>query len=297
MAAIDCGTHSTRLLIDHDGTAVVRLVELTRLGEGLADTGSLQPQATARVYAVLEQYRRLIDEHEVVQTRIAATSAARDAANGADFVDRVGQIVGVPAELLDGSEEAALTFLGATAELDPADGPFLVVDIGGGSTEFAFGTAECEAAMSLDIGSVRLSEIYIEHDPPAPDELSACITVTGAWLEDVEREMPQVHTARTVVGVAGTVATAVAVEIGLPEYDRDEIHHFTLTREAAEDVFRTLATEDREQRAWNPGLPEGRVDTIVGGMSILVKTMRHFDLPSILASESDILDGLVRSMR
>jgi len=171
-----------------------------------------------------------------------------------------------------------------------------VVDIGGGSTEFSFGSESCEAALSLDIGSVRLSDKYIEHDPPLPEELSNCVTYTGAWLDDVDREMPQAHQAKTVVGVAGTISTAVAVEIGLLEYDRSQIHHFTLTREAAEDVFRTLATENREDRAYNPGLPAGRVDTIVGGMAILVRIMRHFDLDSLLASESDILDGLARSV-
>ena len=297
IAAIDCGTHSTRLLIERDSEALVREVELTRLGAGLDPGGSLQPPALERVYTTLERYRTLMDRFKVDRIRVAATSAARDAANGPAFLERVASIVGAPAELLDGKVEGGMTFLGATAELDPADGPFLVIDIGGGSTEFAFGTHACEESLSLDIGSVRLSEKYLESDPPRPEELSACITVTGAWLDDVDREMPQARSARTVVGVAGTVSTAVAVEIGLADYDRDRIHHFRLTREAAEDVFRTLATENREDRAANPGLPSGRVDTIVGGMSILVKVMRHFDLPTMLASESDILDGLARSIR
>ncbi len=139
--------------------------------------------------------------------------------------------------------------------------------------------------------------MYIESDPPKPEELSNCITYAGAWLDDVDRELPQVHGAKTVLGVAGTISTAVSVEIGLPEYDRDQIHHFSLTRDAAEDVFRTLATETRADRAFNPGLPAGRIDTIVGGMAILVRTMRHFDLESLRASESDILDGLARSVQ
>jgi len=298
-AAIDCGTHSTRVLIKRGEQTVVRTVELTRLGERLKPKGALQPAALDRVYGALERYRILLDEHKVPAERImiAATSAARDASNGADFLQQASAIVGSEATVLDGETEGAMTFLGATAELDAADGPFLVIDIGGGSTEFAFGTTECEAAISLDIGSVRLSEMYLENDPPLPEELSNCVTYTGAWLDDVDREMPQAHTAKTVVGVAGTIATAVAVEIGLPEYDRDQIHHFVLSREAVEDVFRTLATENREDRSHNPGLPPGRVDTIVGGMSILAKVMRHFDLDDLLASESDILDGLAARAR
>lgn len=297
-AAIDCGTHSTRLLIKEGDTTLVREVELTKIGEGLKPGGPIQPAALERVYGTLARFRALLDEHGVApeRVRIAATSAARDATNGGGFITRVGEIVGTAAEVLDGMAEGQMTFVGATAELDPADGPFLVIDIGGGSTEFSYGTTECEAAVSLDIGSVRLSEMYIESDPPRPEELSNCVTYTESWLDDIDREMPQVRNAKTVVGVAGTIATAVAVEIGLPEYDRNEIHHFVLTREAAEDVFRTVGTESRADRAHNPGLPAGRVDTIVGGMAILVKIMRHFDLAELLASESDILDGLAHSV-
>jgi exopolyphosphatase/guanosine-5'-triphosphate,3'-diphosphate pyrophosphatase len=297
VAAIDCGSHSTRLLIEHDGRLLVREIELTRLAEGLHPSGELQPGALTRVYDTLGRYRELMTAHGVVRTRIAATSAVRDATNRRAFVEGASAIVGTTVEVLDGRAEGELTFAGATADLDRAEGPFLVVDIGGGSTEFAFGTTECEAAMSLDIGSVRLSEMYIENDPPRPEELSACVTVTGAWLDDIDREMPQAHMAQKVIGVAGTFSAAVAVELGLAEYDREAIHGFRLTREAAEDVFRTLATEKREDRAANPGLPPGRVDTIVGGMSILVKVMRHFDLSEMVASESDILDGLARSIR
>ena len=298
-AAIDCGSHSTRLLIMVADTTVVREVELTKLGKGLDATGALQPDAIERVCATLTRYRELLDRHAVdsARLRVAATAAARHASNGSAFIKRASAIIGAPVEVLTGEDEGEMTFLGATRELAPSDGPFLVIDIGGGSTEFAFGGHQFEAAISLDIGSVRLSDMYIEHDPPLPEELSNCITYSGSWLDDVDRELPQAHHAKTVVGVAGTIATAVAVEIGLDEYDRDEIHHFILTRAAAEDVFRTLATENREDRAFNPGLPAGRVDTIVGGMAILVRIMRHFELDSLLASESDILDGLARSVQ
>ena len=143
-------------------------------------------------------------------------------------------------------------------DLDPTDGPFLVVDIGGGSTEFAYGLTECEAALSVDIGCVRLTEKYIESDPPAPEELLACLSITEAHLDDVARLIPVSLQAKTFVGLAGTVSAAAAVEIGLAEYDRDQIHHFKLSKEAAEDVYRTLVTEPREDRRHNPGLEEGR---------------------------------------
>ena len=297
IAAIDLGSHSSRLLVERDGETLVRLVELTKLSEGMGETGKIQPAAFDRVRTALSEYRQVMDEHGVVRARVGATAAARDATNGADFVAMVTEVTGYEPEVFSGDTEAEMTFLGATAELDPADGPFLVIDIGGRSTEFAYGHESFEAGISLEMGSVRFSEEFLESDPPRPEELSACVTVAGTWLEDVDRELPQAHSAKTVIGVAGTISTAVAVEIGLPEYDRNEIHGFELSKEACEDVFRTLATEDREDRAHNPGLPEGRVDTIVGGMSILVKIMRHFDLDHLVASEADILDGLARSIR
>ena len=296
--AVDCGSHSTRLLINDGDTTLVREVELTKLAQGLDPLTGLQPEAMQRVLAAAERYRQLLDRHGVTSEnlRVAATSAARDASNGASFIAELGEVLGTNADVISGETEGELTWLGATRELDPAAGPYLVIDIGGASTEFAYGGESFEAAVSLDIGSVRLTEKYSEHDPPLPEELSNCVTYTGAWLDDVDRNMPQAHTAKTVVGVAGTISTAVAVEIGLLEYDRDQIHHFELTREAAEDVFRTLATENRHDRAFNPGLPPGRVDTIVGGMAILVSIMRHLDLDTLIASESDILDGLARSV-
>jgi len=149
--------------------------------------------------------------------------------------------------------------------------------------------------MSIDVGSVRLTERWIESDPPAPEELHACISVTTQYLEDVVREHPVMRGAKTFVGLAGTVSTVAAVEIGLPAYDRDRLHHFTLTRAAAEDVFRTLATENAAQRAHNPGLEAGRVDVIVGGTAVLVGIFRVLGFTEMLVSEADILDGLVRS--
>ncbi|MCY3849939.1 MAG: Ppx/GppA phosphatase family protein [Acidimicrobiaceae bacterium] len=296
VAAIDCGTNSTRLLV-HDGSAVLeRHMTITRLGEGVDATRRLAPAAIERTVECLKNYREVMDRHGVERVRMTATSAARDADNRDEFFDAAEAAVGARPELLSGSEEGRLSFAGATAELDPGDGPFLVVDIGGGSTEFAYGLTECEAALSVDIGCVRLTEKYIESDPPQPEELLACLSITEAHLDDVARLVPEAMQAKTLVGLAGTVSAAAAVEIGLAEYDRDQIHHFVLSKEAAEDVYRTLATESRAQRRHNPGLEEGRVDVIVGGMCILVRIMRYFGFERCLVSESDILDGLAHSL-
>jgi exopolyphosphatase/guanosine-5'-triphosphate,3'-diphosphate pyrophosphatase len=301
VAALDLGTNSTRVLVatpGEGGTLAVldRRNTITRLGQDVNATGRLADEAIERTLACLRGYREVIDRHDVGRLRVAATSAARDAANRDELFDAVEDLVGARPELLSGTEEGRLTFLGATGELDRARGPFLVVDIGGGSTEFIVGTDRVEGVMSVDVGCVRLTEKFLEHDPPRPEELTACISFTDAYLDDVVREIPAVAGARTLVGVAGTVTTVAAVEIGLLTYDRDRIHHFTLTRDAAEDVFRTLATEPRDQRIHNPGLEEARADVIVGGCCVLVAILRRFGFDEMLVSESDILDGLASSL-
>lgn len=297
VAAVDCGTNSTRLLVSEDGTRTLeRLMRITRLGQGVDATGRLAPDAVERTAAVLREYREVMDRLGVERVRITATSAARDAENRDEFFDVAESIVGVRPELLPGEEEGRLSFLGATAELDAADGPFLVVDIGGGSTEFVVGTTEPEGVVSIDVGCVRVTEKFLHHDPPAPEELSQAVSVVRDHLEDVARELPAVKEARRLVGLAGTVSTVAAVEIGLPQYDRERIHHFVLTRSAAEDVFRTLATERLDDRRHNPGLEPGRAEVIVGGAVVLVSLLRHFDFDECLVSESDILDGLVMSL-
>src|SRR5829696_2034312 len=297
IAAVDLGTNSTRLLVARptgDGTleTLDRRNRITRLGQGVGAIGRLAPEAIERTLACLRAYREVMDGLGVERVRVAATSASRDAANREAFFDAVEEIVGARPELLSGDEEGRLSFMGATADLDPADGPFLVVDIGGGSTEFVAGTTEVEGVLSIDVGCVRLSEKYIEHDPPLPEELTACISLTDAYLDDVVREVPGAAEARTLVGLAGTVTTVAAVEIGLVAYDRDRIHHFTLTHEAAEDVFRTLATESRADRIHNPGLEEARADVIVAGCCVLVAIFRRFGFDEMIVSEADILDGL-----
>ena len=297
VAAIDCGTNSVRLLITSDGrTQIERLMRITRLGQGVDATGRLNEAAIERTLEVLREYREVIDRHGVTKIRMAATSASRDASNRDEFFEAAYEILGVMPEVISGEEEGRLSFLGATADLDPELGPFLVCDIGGGSTEFVFGTTEAESTISVDMGCVRITEAWFHHDPPTAEELSQAISVIEIYLDDVLREIPNLGEARTFVGLAGTVSNTASVELGLAEYDREQIHHFVLTKPAVEDVFRTLATESIAERKENPGLEEQRADVIVGGLCVLVATMRRLGLSNCLVSESDILDGLAMSL-
>ncbi|MEY2569154.1 MAG: exopolyphosphatase / guanosine-5-triphosphate,3-diphosphate pyrophosphatase [Actinomycetota bacterium] len=295
VAAVDMGTNSTRLLVSEGTQPLERRMRITRLGQGVDATGRLASEAIDRTVDVLREYRGVIDGLGATSVRATATSAARDASNRDEFFAAAHDALGVRPELLPGDEEGRLSFLGATAGLDPADGPFLVVDIGGGSTEFIVGTDTADGVVSTDMGCVRVTEKFLHSDPPAPEELANAIGVVRDILDDVERELPAVREAHRLVGVAGTVTTMAAVEIGLPAYDQDRTHHFVLTHDAAEDVFRTLATERRADRIHNPGLEEARADVIVGGAVILVTIMRTWGITECLVSESDILDGLVRS--
>jgi exopolyphosphatase/guanosine-5'-triphosphate,3'-diphosphate pyrophosphatase len=303
LGAVDIGTNSVRLIVaDVDGhgrdaklRTLDRRMHITRLGQGVDRARALAPEAVARTVDVLREYRAALDEHGVERVRATATSAARDAGNRDEFFAAAHDALGVTPELLAGEDEAKLSFLGATADLD-APAPFLVVDIGGGSTEFVLGTDEPTGLVSLDIGCVRVTEQFLQSDPPAPEELANAVATVRDLVADVPRIVPGAADAGTIVGLAGTITTIAAVEQGLPEYDPDRIHHFRLTRDAAEDVFRTLATESAAQRAHNPGLEAGRVDIIVGGAIVLVSILRVLGYDEVLVSEADILDGLVRSI-
>jgi len=296
VAAIDCGTNSTRLLVTDGRQTIERLMRITRLGAGVDRTGRLDPAAIERTLAVLREYRQVMDRHGVAQVRITATSAARDASNRDEFFSPAEEVVGRRPELLTGAEEAGLSFLGATSELDPARGPFLVADIGGGSTELAVGRDEPTGAYSMDVGCVRLTEKFLHHDPALPEELADALFEVRDYLHDAVRDVPALKEPAQMIGVAGTVTTVAAVELGLMTYDRDRIHHFWLTRDAAEDVYRTLATANRAERLGNPGLEEARADVIVGGCVVLVAILRYFELAGCLVSEADILDGLAMSL-
>jgi len=301
--AIDIGTNSVRLLVaDVDGAAtdaamrtIDRRMRITRLGQRVDEERRLRPEAIDRTLDALREYRGALDELGARRVRATATSAARDAQNRDDFFGPATEVLGIEPELISGDEEARLSFAGATAGLsEPA--PYLVVDIGGGSTEFVVGTGTPDGLISVDMGSVRLTEHYLSSDPPAPEELSAAKSTVRDHLADVEREIPAVRDAETLIGVAGTITTVAAIELGLPEYDSERIQHFRLSRAAAEDVFRTLATETADERRHNPGLDPGRVDVIVAGALELVTIMREYGFDEMLVSEADILDGLVRSL-
>ena len=296
VAAVDCGTNTTRLLISDGRTDRVRISRITGLGRGLEQRGALAPEAIGRVEEALGEFRVLITRHGVERVRATATSAARDASNSAEFFDRAEAALGVRPELLSGDAEGCLTFTGATRSLDGADGPFLVLDIGGGSTEFSVGSDSCSGVYSTQMGSVRFTERFLLHDPPHASELSNLLQVLKVHMDEVVAKVPGVREASTMVAVAGTATTIAAVEIGLDPYDPERIEGFVLTREAAEDVFRTLATEPLATRLHNPGLEPGRADVIVAGAAILVGVMRFLDFDSCLISEHDILDGMVASL-
>ncbi len=305
VAVVDCGTNSTRLLIDDGDGLGLRLVRVTGLGRGIEAGGLLRDDAIDRVVEVLREFRDCIKQHGATAVRAVATSAARDAANGAQFLRVASDTLGVDLELLDGEVEAAYGFVGATTDLgDTHSGDALVFDIGGGSTEFAYGTpsdaAGPQAVASVDMGSVRWTERFLASDPPRPEELSTAITVARSHLDDVDREFPVIKRgarAAKLVGVAGTITTVAAVEIGLEPYDPEIIDGFLLTRAAAEDVFRTLATERLADRVHNPGLHLDRAPVIVGGCCILVAVMRHWDIDECLVRERDLLDGIAAGLR
>jgi exopolyphosphatase/guanosine-5'-triphosphate,3'-diphosphate pyrophosphatase len=299
VAAVDIGTNSVRLLVaDVEGDAlktIDRRTQITRLGQGVNQTRRLDPEAIARTVAVIGEYADAIKGHGVTRVRAAATSASRDATNRDDFFDPVEQLLGVRPELLSGEEEARLEFTGATAGLtEPA--PYLVVDVCGGSTEFIVGTGVPDGLISVDVGCVRLTEQILHSDPPTAEELSVAVGIVRDHLADVDREVTGAGAAQTLIGTAGTVWTLGAIELGVDASESERIHHFRLTRAAAEEIFRTLATEPIAQRRHNPGLEEGRVDVIVGGVIVVVSVMRHWGFDEMLISEADILDGIARSI-
>lgn len=299
VAALDCGTNSLRLLVaDVDGDAKTDLhreMRVVRLGQGVDRTGRLAPEALDRVRTALTDYAATCRALGVDAVRLVATSATRDAANRDDFTALVRRVLGVDPEVVSGDEEAALSFCGATRGLDPADGPFLVIDLGGGSTEFVLGGSAVQAALSVDVGCVRLHERHLHADPPTVAQVQAA-------REDVERALVRVREAvpvaqaRTAVGLAGTVTTVAALALGLPAYDPDRIH---LSRLGAVDVVRVTAellAMPRSARAALGPMHPGRVDVIGAGSLVLQSAMDGLGLADILVSEADILDGIAWSV-
>jgi exopolyphosphatase/guanosine-5'-triphosphate,3'-diphosphate pyrophosphatase len=310
VAALDCGTNSTRLLIvDGRGTVRQREMRITRLGESVDATHKLSADAIRRTVGVLRQYKELMDEHGVGRARLVATSAARDAVNADEFFSAAEEATGVRPELLSGLDEGRLSFAGATASLpheSRGPEPVLVVDIGGGSTELVVGMAPAHpvppteltvSAISLDIGCVRLTERFFHHDPPTPAELDEARAVVRTEVERARRELPPLAPTSVLIGLAGTVSTLAALAQKLAHYDRDRIHHAVLSREQVDGWLVRLSSEDRRARLARPGMVEGRADVIVGGVLVLAVVMAGFERSRCLVSEDDILDGLVASLR
>ncbi len=295
VAAIDIGTNSTNLLIaDAQGNDIVREVHVTGLGRGVVQNNTLNEEAIARTVARLQQYAVLIKQHEVGSVRVTATEACRRATNASVFLDQAEAVLGTRPLIIAGSEEGRLAYSGALSHLPAHEGITLVIDIGGGSTEIMIGEKALQHAVSFPVGTVVLTESYLRHDPPRPEELTNAIGFVTDFMDDLIRDHPEVLNATRVVGVAGSIVTIAAVEIGLQEFDATALHGARMTRENVEEVFRTLATETLADRKFNPGLPADRADVIVGGCCVLVGVMRKLRVSEIMVSVNNLLDGLVR---
>ena len=299
VAAVDCGTNSIRLLVaDVDGRAkkdLHREMRVVRLGEGVDRTGTLAPQAIERTRIALVDYAATCRDLGVEQVRMVATSASRDAENRDDFRTMVRAVLGAEPEVVTGDEEAALSFVGATRELDPADGPFLVMDIGGGSTELVLGTTAVTAARSVDVGCVRLTERRLHGDPPTGVEIDAAVADIDAAVDLVRAVVP-VEQARTAIGLAGSVTTVAALALGLPSYDAERIHLSVLAADDVRRVTADLLAMTRARRAALPVMHPGRVDVIGAGALVLRTLVDRLGLAEVLVSESDILDGIAWSI-
>jgi exopolyphosphatase/guanosine-5'-triphosphate,3'-diphosphate pyrophosphatase len=297
VAAIDCGTNSIRLLVaDIDGslTDVVRRMEIVRLGQGVDRTGRLAPEAIERARVALASYAAQIRALGATRVRMCATSASRDAANAGDFRAMVVRTLGVEPEVVTGDEEARLSFTGAVRGLT-AEPPYLVVDIGGGSTEFVVGESTVDGAISVDVGCVRMTERHLHSDPPTPAEVAAA---TGDITAAVDRALAAVpgREARTLVGLAGSVTTVAGVALGLPDYDPARTHHAVVSYDEVAKVTGDLLAMSTAQRLAIPVMHPGRADVIGAGALVLRVIMERAGLPAVVASEHDILDGIAWSL-
>jgi exopolyphosphatase/guanosine-5'-triphosphate,3'-diphosphate pyrophosphatase len=311
VAAIDCGTNSIRLLVadltEHDDGSVHlrdvhREMRIVRLGEGVDATKRLSDAAIGRTRDALADYTRICVRKGAERVRMVATSATRDATNRDEFFAMTKELLGVEAEVISGDEEARLSFTGAVGDLDPDDGPFVVTDLGGGSTELVVGTwdgkrAEITGAMSVDVGCVRITERCLHTDPPTAAEIAAARAFAAETLQPAFDAVP-VAGARTWVGVAGTITTLSALAQGLSEYDSERTHLSRLSREQISRTAQRLLAATKEERAANPVIHPGRVDVIGGGA--LITEVLADKLPGVselLVSEHDILDGIALSLR
>lgn len=305
VAAIDCGTNSIRLLVADADPSTGELVELdrrmeiVRLGQGVDRTGRLAPEALERTFAACRRYAEVIKEHDARKIRFVATSASRDAENRDEFVRGVLDILGVEPEVISGDEEAEFSFIGATKELtgrDHFEKPYLVVDIGGGSTEFVVGDDHVRAARSVDMGCVRMTERHLVHDgvvsdPPTPEEIAAIRADIDAALDLAEESVPLTGAA-TLVGLAGTVTTVAAIALGLDAYDSEAIHHSRISLDQVQEITGRLLASTHAERAAIGAMHPGRVDVITSGALILLAVMKRTGAREVVVSEHDILDGI-----
>jgi exopolyphosphatase/guanosine-5'-triphosphate,3'-diphosphate pyrophosphatase len=309
VAVVDQGTNSIRLLIAEPLPAslrepdrfdeIARDLVITRIGEGVDATGRLDPVALDRTVAVLARYGRRARALGARRTHVAATSAVRDAGDSREaYAAAVREHAGTDLEVLTGEEEAGLSFLGATHGMDPADGPFVVIDIGGGSTELVVGAlpGRADRAVSTEMGSVRLTERHVRHDPATPDELSAIDREVRATLDEVGGFAAAGP--RTMVACAGTPTTLQAMSLGLDRYDPDRIHRTWLSRDEAGRILRDASRRTTRELAALPVMARGRGDVIVAGAVVLLAAMDGLGFDRVLVSETDILDGLaIRALR
>jgi exopolyphosphatase/guanosine-5'-triphosphate,3'-diphosphate pyrophosphatase len=309
VAAVDCGTNSIRLLVADADPSTGELVDLdrrmtiVRLGQGVDRTGRLAPEALQRTFAACREYAAIIKEHGAERLRFVATSASRDAENRDEFVRGVLDILGVEPEVITGDQEAAFSFTGATKELAGGDHlprPYLVVDIGGGSTEFVVGDDRVRAARSVDIGCVRMTERHLARDgvvsdPPSAEQIAAMRADIEAALDLAEQTVP-LREARTLVGLAGSVTTVSAIAQDLPEYDSEAIHHSRVSHDRVREITEWLLRSTHAERAAVPSMHPGRVDVIGAGALVLLSIMERIGAREVVVSEHDILDGIAWSV-
>ncbi len=295
LAAIDCGTNSLRLLIaDIDGNnfrEVHRDMRVVRLGQGVDKNKAFAPEAIERTLAVTAEYAAILRSKGVEKIRFCATSATRDATNRDLFIDGVRDILGITPEVIPGSEEAALSFLGATKELGQELSPFLVVDIGGGSTEFVLGSTDVTSARSVNIGCVRMSERHLTAQPPNAEQVAEAIVDIDAAILDAGSHV-DFSAAQTLIAVAGTATTVAAAALDLPDYDRYAIHLSRIPAAKVHEVAEMFASMTRDEIAALGYMHPGRVDVITSGSLVLSRVMTLTGAKEFVASESDILDGI-----
>jgi exopolyphosphatase/guanosine-5'-triphosphate,3'-diphosphate pyrophosphatase len=299
VAVIDCGTNSIRLLIaETSGSTikeVIRTMEIVRLGQGVDENKAFHPDAINRTLLAVKSFKEIIDRNNVDKIRFCATSATRDASNRNIFIDGVRDILNIQVEVIPGEEEAALSFTGATYQLDQGSGPFLVVDIGGGSTEFVYGDKKVISAKSVNIGCVRMSERHLINQPPTMDQIASAIVDIDIAITQAAVSVP-INSAKSLIAVAGTATTVAAAALDLSKYDRDLIHLAKISADKVHKVAQMFQSMNKSEISALPYMHEGRVDVITAGSLVLSRVMAATGATEFVASETDILDGMAFSL-